>query len=62
MEITKKVTRCDAVVAQMILTVYDEHGHPVDEQVLRQVKLFRASAPDFWAECDKVVKALVGDV
>lgn len=54
-----KNRRCEAILIQLIVTTYDDHGRPVDEMVTKQGKVFRATALDFWGEADKAVKALV---
>ena len=52
--------RCDALVLQLIVTEYDEHGRPVNELTSSPpAKIFRASVPDVWAEVDKAVAAMV---
>lgn len=51
------VVRCDAIVIQLIVTIYDEQGRPVSEQTSTPTKVFRAACPDVWAEADKAVAA-----
>lgn len=47
--------RCDAVVVQIVMTRFDEHGRPVGEIVTQPVKVFRARALHFWDDVDKAV-------
>ena len=54
----KTTTRCDAIVLQLIVTEYDEHGRPIGEATSSPTKVFRATVPDVWAEVDKAVVAM----
>lgn len=50
--------RCDAIMVELIVTEYDDHGCPIREMVSAPKKIFRAAAADVWAEVDKAVTAL----
>jgi hypothetical protein len=54
----KTTKRCDALVLQLIVTEYDEHGRPVGEFTSSPMKVFRATVRDVWAEADKAVTAM----
>lgn len=54
----KTTHRCDAIVVQLIVTQYDEHGRPVGEQSSSPTKVFRATVRDVWAEVDKAVAVM----
>lgn len=48
-------TICQAVEVRIIATQVDDCGRPVGEQISQPVKVFRASARDFWAEIDTLI-------
>ncbi len=50
--------RCDAIEIRIIATEVDDEGRPIGELIGAPSKVFRAKAPDFWAEVDKTVAAL----
>lgn len=52
-----RIFKSDAVLVQILVTEYDEHGHRIDEQLAQPQRIFRATAPDIWAEVDKAVAA-----
>jgi hypothetical protein len=54
----KTMKRCDAIVLQLIVTEYDEHGRPVGEMTSAPVKVFRGVVHDVWAEADKAAAAI----
>lgn len=48
--------RCDAIVVQLVVTEYDEQNRPVGELTMQPIKVFRATAVDFWATVDQGVR------
>jgi hypothetical protein len=54
-----KHIRCEAIVVQIIGTEYDAMNRPIGEHTLPPMKVFRATARDFWPQIDKAVSAAV---
>lgn len=55
MEVTR---RCDAVIVQICVTEIDAQGRPVGELTSSPIKIFRATAENFWAEVDQAIARL----
>lgn len=54
-----KKTRCDVVVVQVIVTEVDDLDRPVGELVCEPVKIWRATAREFWRTIDDRIDVMV---
>jgi predicted HAD superfamily phosphohydrolase YqeG len=48
--------RIDTIIVQPIITTYDDAGKPIHERAGQAMKLFKASQPDVWVLCDKLLE------